>query len=248
MKHRVIAAKSVVFLLLVYPILGAVGWFFGGIYLCLFGLVIANLIDRIWPSWVYKLTWENIDLALDNLGKYGATACNLCFRIRGRKFFIYRDEKDFPCRYGLRIPLEHWKDIYTTEDLKIIYKTNGVLFIGDEFQGLDCLSSFPPGDYLLTCKKILKQFIQAASADLEKDVFARVDYAKKDIWKKYDDDEIEEQKKERMEKIEQQQKNAYQQLKNRYIEEAKKEQAKDKEHRRKAREKRIRENAKQRSK
>jgi hypothetical protein len=221
--------------------MGALGWFLGGFYFCLFGLIIAHLIDRIWPVWVYKITWEDIELALENLGRYGATACNLCFRIKGRKLFIYRDEQEFSCRYGLRIPLSHWKDIYDVEEIKKIYETNDLLFIGDEFQGLECLSSFPSGDYLFVCKKILKQFIQAAAADLDKDVFARVDYARKDIWKKYEDIETEEQKKEQVERIEkltQQRKEEFKLEKKKLIEEARKKQVEEQKRKQKEREKR----------
>jgi hypothetical protein len=251
MKRKVLDVKVVILLILMYPVLGVLGWFLGGIYLCLLGLVIANLIDRIWPLWIYDLSWENVDLALENLGKYGATGSHLCFLIKGRKFFIYRDHKGRNgdlYRYALRIPLEHWKDIYSTEEIENIYRQHGGWWVLDECKGLDCLSCFPRNN-LLTCKEVLKQFINVVSADLKKDVFARVDSAKKDIWHKYV--ETEEQKNKRIGqigKIAQREKEEYQHLKDRYKEEAKKRQAKDKELRHNEREKRIKEKAKQRNK
>jgi hypothetical protein len=60
----------------------AVGWFLDGISFCSLGLLIANLINRIWPVWACNLKWEDIEQALENMGKYGATGSHLCYLIK----------------------------------------------------------------------------------------------------------------------------------------------------------------------
>lgn len=225
---------SIVFL---YVFFGVSGWFIGGILYVFIGLLLVFLIDEIFPKWAYDLTWEDIELALDNLGKYGATGSHMSFKIKNRKFFIYRDangKKGILYRYALRIPLKHWEDIYNLQDIEDIYKSIGGMRVINDCKGLECYSCFPRNN-LEDCKKVLKKFINAVSADIREDVFARVDFAKKNVWIKYDDDITEEEKKELLAKRDQQQKEDYKKAKQEAIIERNKK--KEKERKRKEREK-----------
>lgn len=187
MQRGIVDKKVLAIIGVLYVLLPLIFWYFGNAFFIPVGLLIAYAIDRLTPKWVYDLSWEEIDLALKNLGPYGVTVSHLIFRIKGRKFFIYRDLKGKPYRYVLRIPIDHWQDVYDKEDIERIFKDNGGWWSPDKYKGLRCLSYFPKNN-METCKIVLQKFIKDASADLKKDVFAQVDYAKRDVWVRHDEE------------------------------------------------------------
>jgi len=162
-----------------------IGWYIGGIVPALIGFSIALIIDRFFPTWKYELTWSDIDLALNNIYKYGSNPCELCFRVGNRKIFIYRDERGSdkkPIRMSVRLPISNWSDIFADDNFHKLVDLFGGKGIYHDNRGPDSYGIFPRRG-VQGCKDILKFLFEKSVGGLRPDIYARsVVNAKKNIW------------------------------------------------------------------
>ena len=180
-----ISKKLDILLLINYFIFPLIGWHFGGILIAIAGLLIAYLVDIFAPKWKHELTWQDIDIALQNIYKHGKNPCELCFQVGKRKVYIYRDEKgneDDPIRMAARIPLNDWSDIYNKEDFSELMKKFGYMGTYSKNRGAEAYVIFTSNG-AADCKEILKVLFQKSVGGLRPDIYARsVVNAKKNIW------------------------------------------------------------------
>lgn len=185
MKNKVRDKFYNILLICLYIILPIIGWQIGGIYFAGFGLIVAYLTDFFFPKWQYELTWKDIDLALYNLEKYGRNPSELCFRVDGRKIFIYRDEKGNekrPIRMSVRLPLEDWSDLYDKEGFSNLLHKFGGMGLYSKHRGSESYGLFPRGGRE-DCKNILKMLFQNSVGGLRPDIIAQSSVnTKKVIW------------------------------------------------------------------
>ena len=256
MKGGVIKRQYRIILIGNYFLFSFVGWHIGGVFFTISGFIIALLIDFYFPTYQWELTWHDIDLALNNIYKYGNSRCELCFRVGHRKVYIYRDERgsyQHPIRMAIRIPLTNWEEFFLNGNFhQLVDKFGGWGMYsnirGKSYNLFTRIPDHPPD----ICKEVLKFLFEKAVGGLKPDIYAQsIVNSTKNIWLEHQDEETEEQKKRRKERME---KNAKQmteeckRIKKEVITDAKKRQAQDKERRRKEREKRIKEKAKSRNK
>ena len=170
-----------------------IGWYIGGIVPALIGFSIALIIDRFFPTWKYELTWSDIDLALNNIYKYGSNPCELCIRVGKRRIFVYRDEKDTTRRGGppstririaVCIPLADWSDLLTDDDYDKLFRLYGGKAMYSKNRGPESYDIFTRiGRELEDCKELLKSLFEKSVGGLRPDIYARsVVNAKKNIW------------------------------------------------------------------
>jgi hypothetical protein len=186
MKGGVRKKEYSVFVISNFVTLPLIGWYFGGALPALIGLSVALMIDVFFPTWKYELTWNDIDLALNNIYEYGSNPCELCFRISDRKLYIYRDEQgdhqEESIRMAVRIPLKDWLDIYSKEEFSQLMKKFGYMGIYSKNRGPEAYVIFT-SDGADDCKKILKTLIEKSVGGLRPDIYAQsVVNAKKNIW------------------------------------------------------------------
>jgi hypothetical protein len=175
-----------------YISLAAIGWYIGGLYLSLAGLILAYLVDSFLPKWKYDLTWKEIDMALHNLYKYGNSPSELCFRVGEKRVFVYRDEKGKkePIRMAVCLPLADWSDLYDKEDYRKLLDTFGGLGMYSNNRGPESYDLFTKaGQRPKDCREILKTLFVKSVGGLRPNIYAQsVVSSKKDIWKKYEND------------------------------------------------------------
>jgi hypothetical protein len=252
MKSGVIKKHYYIILAGNYFLLPIIGWRVGGILPAIVGVILAYLIDIFFPKYQYELTWYDIDLALKNIYQYGNNPCELCFRVKKKKIYVYRDEKgnsQEPIRMAVSMPLLMWKDLYDDGDFHHLIDEYGGKGMYCNNRGPESYVIFPRGG-LEGCKSVLRLLFEKAVGGLQPDIYAESTVnSTKNIWLEHQDGETEKQKKrraERLERIIQQRKEESKQK--RYIDEARKEQQAEQKRRRKEREKKIKERRKQKQK
>ena len=180
-----------VFLLSLYIIFPLLGWYFSGIIMAVIGLVVAYHVDLLFPKWKYELSWQEIEMALDNIYKYGNIPCELTFLVDNRRIFIYRDERDFSrkkqpskmtTRIGVRIPVEDWSDLYTEDEFRQFQNRYGGVGIFSSNRGPRAFLLFPKGE-VGGCIKILHDMFEKSVGGLKPDIMAKKFVnSKKVIW------------------------------------------------------------------
>lgn len=174
------------------PILG---WLWGGIYLASVGFILALLIDRLFPTWKYELTWKDIDTALNNIYLHGHSPCDLCFIVNNRRIYIYRDEKkihrnngtiDKRIRMAVCIPIKDWKDLLSKDDLHGLFKQFGGKAMFSSNRGPESYDVFASkGKHIEDCKGLLNLLFKKATGGLNPDIYASsIVNSKKNIWVK----------------------------------------------------------------
>lgn len=186
MKGGMISKKLDILLLINYFIFPLIGWYFGGILIAIAGLLFAYLIDIFAPKWKHELTWQDIDIALKNIYRYGKNPCDLCFYVKNRKVYIYRDEQgdhqEESIRMAARIPLKDWSDIYSKEEFSQLMKKFGYMGIYSKNRGPEAYVIFTSNG-ADDCKEMLKILFEKSVGGLRPDIYARsVVNAKKNIW------------------------------------------------------------------
>ena len=180
-----------IFLVSLYFIFPFLGWYFSGIIMAVIGLVVAYHIDLLFPKWNYELSWQEIEMALDNIYKYGNIPCELTFLVDNRRIFIYRDERDFSrkkqpskmtTRIGVAIPVEDWSDLYSEDDFRGFQKIYGGVGMYSNNRGPRAFLLFPKGE-VGGCIKILHDMFEKSVGGLKPDIMAEnFANSKKHIW------------------------------------------------------------------
>lgn len=165
--------------------LPAVSWYLTGIPGVVVGLILALLLDGFLPKWTSNLKWRDVELALHNLYDYGYSGSTLCFRLaQKRRVYIYRDEKGDPIRMGIKVPLANWNDFFTDSQMKDIGDTFGGWWFFEDSTTHKCLVYFP-AQGRKGCLDFLRWLITHSDGELHDAILARVNCAKKNIWRKH---------------------------------------------------------------
>jgi hypothetical protein len=174
-----------IFILSNFVSLPLLGWHFGESIFLIIGLCLAIAIDIFFPTWKYELTWQDIELALNNIFKYGSNPCELRFLVGDRKIFVYRDErgnKKSPIRMSIRIPLKDWPDLFEDKNFHQLVDLFGGKGLYHGNRGPDSYGIFPR-EGIKGCKDILNFLFENSVGGLRSDIYARsVVNAKKNIW------------------------------------------------------------------
>jgi hypothetical protein len=174
--------------------LPVIGWFVGGLVPTLVGFCLALLIDLFFIKWRYELTWKDIDLALNNLYKYGRSPSEICFRVGDRRIFVYRDEKDDTqrgqppstyIRMAVRIPLVDWSGLLTEKDLDDLFHKYGGMAMTSSNRGPKCYDIFIKSRLgVEACRELLKELFEKAVGGLRPDIMASSNFvlSYKNVW------------------------------------------------------------------
>jgi len=183
MKRGVCNKYITVWLLTNYLSIPFVGWHIWGFPTMMLGFILAFLIEGFFPKWAYELTWADIDRAIENIYYFGCSSSNICFLVGKRKIYVHRDELGHPIKMGLIIPLSDWSDIWDEE--KMNKEVPGISWYGNKWKRKECIF-YTPINGRDNSRFVLQKLIEQAEGHLHPGILARVDCAKKDIWKEHE--------------------------------------------------------------
>lgn len=188
MKGGVRKKQFNILLICLYVSLPIIGWKVGGVLLAVAGLIAAYIVDFFFPKWKYDLTWKDIDLALNNLYKYGRNPTHLWFSVGDKKILVYRDQKGGekePIRMAVSIPVNDWSDLLDQEDYHELVSKYGGKGVPSNFRGRKSYDIFTPIERKgpEDCKEMLKFLFQKAVGGLRPEIMAQsVVNTSKVIW------------------------------------------------------------------
>jgi len=174
-------------LYIILPIMGIyIGYVFSGylasVIFAILGLIAAFIVDILMPRWKYDLTWGEIDIALNNMYKYGHIPSEICFRVGKRRIFVYRDERDNTrtgqkpstrIRMAICIPLIDWSDLLTENDFDNIFKLYGGKSMYSSNRGPKSYDVFARiGQEVEDSKGMLKYLFEKAVGGLRPEIMA----------------------------------------------------------------------------
>lgn len=164
-----------------------IGWFIGGIYAAATGFMLALIVDKLFPTWKSELTWNDIENALNNLYLYGNNPCELCFIIGNRKLYVYRDERGSekePIRLAVSIPLVDWSDLFTEDELTVVFRRYREFGIFCKNRGPESYVVYAKsGKRVDGCMTILRILFEKSVGGLKPDIYASsIVNSKKNIW------------------------------------------------------------------
>jgi hypothetical protein len=174
---RIIAALLFVFASFQWKLSGFIG-----------ALVVVFLLDRFWPKWGHELSWYDMETLMGNLAAQGFVGGRIHMHLPGKKLFVYRDMNAGAARLSVIFFLNQWIDLYGSQKelRELAAKYNCRCKFGRIYGGYAC-RLIPKSETLMVAYNLVRHLVHKSGWDLEKDIRARSDSAKRNPWKRYDD-------------------------------------------------------------